>query len=141
MPPLDPLPFRLALPGRETVDLTGVTSIGYKVKGLLHVDGNTITLEWAAVRTTQAVSLLDVVDEVDYSPIASVALRASWIAEARVTGWWWAPRFRLRARQLEALGRIPGAQGDVLTLRLRRRDRRHAQALAAAIASAGGWGR
>lgn len=134
--PIDPLPFRLNLPGRDTVDLTGLTSIGYKVKGLLQVDGDTITMEWAAARTTQAVSLLDVVDDVDYSPIASVALRASWIAQARVTGGWWAPRLRLRARQLDVFRLIPGARGDSLALRIHRRDRTHARAVAAAIASA-----
>ncbi len=133
--PIDPLPFRLKLRGRDVVDFTRMTSVSYRVKGLLHVDGDAITLEWAAIRMTEGITLTGVVDDVDYSPIASVALPASWIAEVRVTGGWWAPSLRLRARQLDAFRRIPGAQGDWLALRIHRRDRKHARTVAAAIAA------
>ena len=137
MPLIDPLPFRLNLPDRDSVNLTGIKSVSYRVKGLLHLDEDSLTLEWAAIRKTEGITLTGVLDEVDYSPIASVVLKASWIAEARVVGGWWVPRLRLRARHLAAFERVPGARGDALELRIHRRDRALAGVVVAAIASGG----
>jgi hypothetical protein len=57
-----PLPFRLKIPGEDTLDWRGVRSISYRLDGLLHVVGDVITFEWAATRHTQRVSLTGVKD-------------------------------------------------------------------------------
>jgi len=133
MPVIDPLPFRLRVPGIDKIDLQGIRSISYRVEGLLHLDGSTVALEWAGTRKTEWVALGRVTDEVDRSPLARVELPASAIAGARVHGGWWAPRLELRARSLAVFDGIPGARPGVLRLRISRRDREHASAMAAAI--------
>ncbi len=130
---IDPLPFRLRVPGIDKIDLQGVRSISYRVEGLLHFDGKTVLLEWAGTRKTEWVALGSVTDETDRSPVASRELPASAIIKARMFGGWWAPRLELRARSLDVLDGIPGARPGVVRLKIRRRDRKHAAAMVAAL--------
>jgi hypothetical protein len=44
-----PLPFRLKIPGEDTLDWRGARSISYRLDGLLHVVGDVITFEWAEI--------------------------------------------------------------------------------------------
>ncbi len=132
----DPLPFRLKVPGRDTLGLTGARSISYRLEGLLHLDGDTITLEWSATRRTQALTLTGVKDEVDQSPVGTADIPVSWISRMRVTGGWWYPRLQLWARRLEAFDGIPTAQGARLALHIDRGNRQLAVAFAAALDAA-----
>ncbi len=134
MPPTDPLAFRLKVPGEDTLDSRGARSISYRLDGLLHLVGDMLTFEWAATRRTQLVSLGGVKDQVDESPIGAVQVPQRWITRAQVRGGWWAPRLQLRARRIDAFDGIPGARPGTLTLRIRRRDRAHANAIARVIA-------
>ena len=129
----DPLPFRLKVPDRDTLGLTGARSISYRLEGLLHLDGDTITLEWSATRRTQALTLTGVKDEVDHSPVGTADIPVSWISRTRVMGGWWYPRLQLWARRLEAFEGIPTVRGARLTLLIDRRDRQLAVAFAAAV--------
>ncbi len=137
MPLDDPLPFRLKVPGEDTLDSRGARSISYRMDGLLHAMGEMLTFEWAATRHTQRVSLAGVKDEVDMSPVGTIEIPWHWIARARVRGGWWAPRLQLWARQIDAFDGVPGARPGTLTLRIHRQDRAHAHAIAEAITSAG----
>lgn len=38
MPQIEPLPFRIRIPGKDVIDLKGVRSVNYRVEGLLHLD-------------------------------------------------------------------------------------------------------
>ncbi len=130
---IDPLPFRLRVPSIDKIDLQGIRSISYRVEGLLHLNGKTVLLEWAGTRKTEWVALGSVTDELDRSPVARLELPVSGIAGVRLLGGWWAPRLELRARSLDVLEGIPSARPGVVRLRIRRRDRKQAKALAAAI--------
>jgi hypothetical protein len=128
----DPLPFRLRVPGIDALDSQGVRSISYRVEGLLHLDGDTISLQWAATRNSQWVTFSGVTDEVDRSPIGRLEVPANAIASVRFRAWW-TPRLELQGRSLEVFEGIPSARLGVLRLKIRRRDREQASAMAAAI--------
>jgi hypothetical protein len=130
---VEPLPFRLRLPGEDSIDAEGARSISYRLEGLLHLEGDAVTLEWTATRRTQLVGFGEVKDEVDESPVGTIEIPVDWLTQVRRRGGWWAPRLQLRARRLHAFEGLPGAQPTLLTLRIRRRDRTHADATAAAI--------
>ena len=130
--PAEPLPFQLPLPGRDTLGLDGARSESYRVHGLLHCDGETLTFEWSTSAHVENVSLLGVDVDDEVSPAELWDVPVAWIAEVRITGGWWAPRLYLRARRIDAFDGIPGAQPGTITLRFRRRDR----AIAAAITQA-----
>ncbi|MDH3290220.1 MAG: hypothetical protein OEO20_01805 [Gemmatimonadota bacterium] len=137
MPLNYPLPFRLKVPGEDTLDMRGARSVSYRLDGLLHVAADLLTFEWAATRRTQRVSLTGVKDEAEDSPIGTLEVPRSSIARAQLRGGWWAPRLQLWAGRIDAFDGIPGARPGMLTLRIHRRDRGHARAMAEAIAQAG----
>jgi len=133
MSPINPLPFRIKVPGHDTIGAEGVVSISIKLEGLLHLNEKELLLEWTATRTVESVSLEGVRDEVDQSPVGSCEIPLSDILEASVRGGWWAPRLELRARSLEAFEDIPTAENGIAKLRIRRSDRQHAKGLCAGI--------
>jgi hypothetical protein len=55
------------------------------------------------------------------------------IAAAWVIGGWWRPQLEIRTRSIEDLEDVPAARGITLRLRIHRRDRRLALAIAAEI--------
>lgn len=130
-----PLPFRLEIPEEDSLDLSGLRSVSYTVDGLLQLGDDTLCFEWVARRHIESVGLTGLKDEVDESPVGRLEVPCRLIAQARLRGWWFAPRLDLYAGQLHAFDRIPGARGSVLTLRLRRQDRALAAAVVRAIES------
>jgi hypothetical protein len=136
MPSIEPLPFRLSIPGKDTIDSQGIRSISYQSEGLLHLIDGTLTLEWAATRSTERVGFTGIRTEVDHSPIGTCDVPVSWIGEARLRLGWRGWRLTLRARRLDAFEGVPGRQPGSLTLRIRRRDRKHAAAFVAEINAA-----
>ena len=79
--------FRLSVPGQDILDFRGARSITYRLEGLLHLVGETITLEWAAMRRTRQFSLTGVKDEVDHSPIGNRG-RSSGLDHSGATARW-----------------------------------------------------
>lgn len=136
MTPIESLPFHLRVPGEDVVDLQGARSVSYRVEGLLHFVGATLTLEWAGTRTTQRASLTRMGTEVEPLPLELLEVPASWLAEVRLRGGWWLPRLELRARRLDAFDALPAARPGVASLRVRRRHLALARAMAAAIEAA-----
>ena len=133
MPQMDPLPFRLRVPGQDVIDFEGAWSISYRGEGLLHLEGGMLTLEWTATRTTERVSVKGIGTDVEHSPIGTLEVPVDWILGVRLRGGWWWPRLELRARRLDAFDDFPGSRPGVITLRVRRRDREQAGALVATI--------
>ena len=136
MSPIEPLPFRIGVAGEDVIDSSGVRSVSYRVEGLLHLVDDTLTFEWTATETTERVSLTGVGTEVDHSPIGRLEVPAGWLAEVRLRRGWWLPRMVFRARRLDAFEDMPGAKPGVLTLKIRRRFRKQAEAFVAAIEQA-----
>ncbi len=133
MPLPEPLPFRIRIPGEDSIDTSGVRSVSYRVEGLLHLTDDTLEFEWTATETTEQVSLTKIGTEVSQSPIGRLELPLDILAEVRLRGGWMLPRLLLRARRLGAFERMPRAKGTTVTLRIRRRFRKQAQEMVAAI--------
>ena len=132
----EPVPFQLPLPGLDTLGLEGARSESRRVHGLLHLDAGTVTFEWRAVLHVELVSLTRVhVDDVA-TRTERVVVPVAAIGAARLTGGWWAPRLVLRARRLDAFDGVPGAGPGTVALRIARRDRALAAAMAGALVAA-----
>jgi hypothetical protein len=132
----EPVPFQLALPGRDTLGFDGARSVSYRVHGLLHLEGDTFTFEWSTARHVEHVSLTRVHVDDHATPPELLDVPVTWIADARVTGGWWAPRLVLRARRLDAFDGVPGAEPGSVALRIARRDRAIAAAMVDALTAA-----
>ena len=133
MPGAEPLPFRLPVPGRDTIDGDGARSVSYRLEGFLHLVGSTLTVEWTGTKSTQQISFRGVKDHVDHLPVEWHEVPVGWITDARLRGGWWRPRLELRAPRLDAFEGIPSARAGSITLRIRRRDRELAGQMAVAI--------
>jgi hypothetical protein len=133
---MNPLPFRIRVPGYDSLDAQGILSISIKLEGLLNLLNDRISLEWAAVRRIESVSLSGVIENVDESPVGRCEISLDLILDARLRGWWWAPILVMRARNLETFTDIPTAKNGVAKLSIRRKDRELARAICAAITDA-----
>ncbi len=129
----EPLPFRLRIRGKDVIDLKGIRSVSYRVDGLLHLVDDALEFEWTATETTERVGFTGIHTGVDSSPIGRLEVPAGWLAEVRLLWGWWRLRLSFRARRLDAFEGMPGAKGGAVTLRIRRRFRKQAQQLIAAI--------
>ena len=133
----EPVPFRLSLAGEDTLDSRGVRSVGFKVEGLLHLEGDSLTLEWAVDRTTERVGLGGVSTDVEKFDYEELTIHLTWLTEVRLTGGFMSPRrLRLRARRLDAFDGVPAAKPGRLALKIRHRDRKIAKAMVIAIEEA-----
>lgn len=131
--PLNPLPFRLSPTGRDTLALEGIESVSYRFDGFLRLADQSVTLEWSGTRTTEQVSLDKIGTDVDEFPLEWLEVPFRRLAAAWVIGGWWWPRLELRARGVEDFDQVPAARGITLRLRIRRRDRGLARAIASEI--------
>lgn len=136
MPGREPLPFRLPVPGRDTIDDEGLQSVSHRVEGFLHLGDGVLTLEWTGTTQRQQVSLTELRDHVDALPVEWADIPLTWLTEVRLRGGRWRPAVELRTRRVDAFEGIPSARPGSLALRIRRRDRALALRLVAAIESA-----
>jgi len=131
--PLNPLPFRLHPTGRDRIGFEGIESVSYRLSGLLRLADQSVILEWTGTRTTEQVSLDKVGTDVDQLPMEWFELPFGRIAGVWVVGGWWRPRLELRAREDSDFTGMPSSRGVTLPLRIHRRDRGLARAIASAI--------
>lgn len=107
----NPLPFKLKIPGEDTIDWRGVRSVSYRLDGLLSLSDDVVTLEWKARRHTEHVGIGGVKDVVDESPIGTMEISRDLIARARVNGWFrprlqmWGPSDRCVRRHPQCAAR------------------------------------
>ncbi len=132
-PDLAALPFRLKRPGWDSMGLGGIESVSHRAEGLLRVTEYGVTLEWAEVQTVQQVSLEHIGTDVTDLPPEWLELPIDRIAGAWVVGGWWSPRLDLRAQAIEDFKGVPAVRGVTISLRIHRRDRPLANAIAQAI--------
>lgn len=130
---LNPLPFRLHPHGSDTIGFEGIESVSYRLDGLLRLADQSVTLEWTGTRTTEQVSLDKIGTDVDKLPLDWFELPFRRIAGAWLIGGWWRPRLELRARGYDDLAGVPSRRGVTLRLRIHRRDRGLARAIASEI--------
>lgn len=115
--------------------LGGIESVSHRADGVLSVTDEGVTLEWAEVQTVEQVSLERVGTDVIALPPEGLELPIERLAGAWLVGGWWSPRLELRAREVEDFEGVPGVRGVTLSLRIHRRDRPLAAAIARAIVS------
>ncbi len=129
------LPFRLKRPGWDSMGLGGIESVSHRADGVLRLTEEGVTLEWAEVQTVEEVSLERVGTDVRALPPEGLDVPIERLAGAWLVGGWWSPRRELRAREGEDFEAVPGVRGVTLSLRIHRRDRPLAAAIARAIVS------
>lgn len=133
MPEIEPLPFRLRVPRKNSWTADGPRKVHYNASGILHLEAGILILEWTISERVQQVGILGARDETrDYASEA-IEFPVGWIAEVELRGGWWLPRLRLRARWLQAFEGVPGASPAAITLWIPYRYRRLAPPMAAAI--------
>jgi hypothetical protein len=126
------LPFRLEA-GDDTQVATWYTrSVSYTLHGILRLDERALVLQWSG--TADVVEVKGTATRVSEEavPVRTLALAIAHVAGATLRGWW-RPRVVLRARTLEALAPVPGAQAGAVTLWIARRDRAVAAELISGI--------
>ncbi|MGE0440359.1 MAG: hypothetical protein AB7L66_03700 [Gemmatimonadales bacterium] len=133
---MQPLPFRLAVPGIDDVEGLGARSVAIKVEGLAHSDGEQLTLEWVETHHIDEVSIQRVRSEVVAQPGLILDVPTDVLASAACLGGWWRPRVEIRARYLSAFANVPGAKPGRLDLLIARRHRRQARELVALVSAA-----
>lgn len=113
--------------------LEGIESISFKSEGLLHLSEAGVTLEWTETRHSESVSISRIGTDVTTFEPEVLDLPFERLAGAWVIGGWWRPRLELRAASLDDLAMVPGARGVTVMLRIHRRDRDVARAVAREI--------
>ncbi|MEE8361342.1 MAG: hypothetical protein V3R71_04260, partial [Gemmatimonadales bacterium] len=114
----DPLPFRLRLAGKDTIDAGGIRTVSYKVQGLLHLEGDTLALEWAVDQSTENVGIGGVSTDVEQFDYEELVVPLTWLTEVRLTRFP-SRRLKLRARRLDAFDGVPAARPGSISLRVR----------------------
>ena len=128
-----PLPFRIKLPGEETVDFTEIRDVARRADGLLHLLDDALLVEWAVTESVDEVGLGNVSSSSETFAAEEAEIPLAWLASADLVGGILRPRLLLRARGLGVFEGIPGAKADRLELGYARGDRFVAVAMAQAI--------
>ncbi len=131
----EPVPFRLRLAGEDTISPLGVRTVSYKVQGLLHLEGDTLALEWAVDQSTENVGIGGISTDVKKFDYEELVVPLTWLTEVRLTRFP-SRRLKLRARRLDAFYGVPTARPGSIALRIRHRDRHLARAMVEAIEEA-----
>lgn len=108
-------------------------SVSWQLTGWLRLGDEGVTLELTGTRTTQQVSLDKIGTDVQEMPLDRFELPFDRIAGAWLIGGWWMPQLELRTRSDDDLKGLPAVRGVTLALRIQRRDRGLAQAIASEI--------
>jgi hypothetical protein len=128
---MDSLPFHLKVPGKDALTATTASSTKFRFHGLLHLQEDTIHLEWTGTARVERVSLLAVNEETLALPDEFLTLPLARIREMELRGGWWRPRLELMGNDLEALRIVPSEDRGRVRLWLARRDRTLASEIAA----------
>ncbi len=131
-----PLPFRIKLPGEDSVFFTEVRDVARRADGLLHLLDDAILLEWAVTESVDEVGIGNVSSTTETFAAEEIEIPLVWLASAELIGGILRPRMLLRARGLGVFADVPGAKADRLELSYARADRFVAVEMAAAIKAA-----
>lgn len=123
---VNPLPFKLGVPGEETINLGGMESTGYQMVGQLHLDNLTLIVEWTGSRTTEKIGFSGISRTEDRLPVEELEIPVGYISGANLIGGWWRPSLELRGMRLDLFDDLPGSKPGSVRLRIKHRDRDHA---------------
>ncbi len=130
------LPFTLPVPGVDTFAGLTISSTSFKFHGLLRFEGSVLQLEWAGTAAVEEVTGMDVDSRTVALPPEALEIDVRELRRVEYRGGWWRPRLELACHDLRALRVVPGEEAGELRLRVARRDRAAAQAMAAALNAA-----
>lgn len=131
-----PLPFRLKLPGEESVAFMEARDVSRCAVGLVHLLDDAILLEWAVTESVDQVGIGTVTSTTETFAAEELEIPFAWLVSADLVGGILRPRLVLRGRGLGVFAEVPGAKADRLMLRYARGDRFVAVEMARAITAA-----
>lgn len=130
---MEPLPFTLPVPGRDTLTLRAIGSTSYRFRGLLHLRPEAVELEWTGIARVDEVGWTGVRSERLALPLESVVLPLAALRTIRLAGGWLRPCLELTGTTLSILRSVPGEEAGRVRLRIARRDRPLARRLLVAL--------
>lgn len=136
MASITPLPFRIRLPGEDSVHFTEVRDVTRRADGMLHLLSDALLLEWAVTESIDEVGLGTVKSATETYATEELEVPLEWLASAELIGGILRPRVLLRGRGLGVFEEVPGSKADRLELHYKRADRLVAVDMATAIATA-----
>jgi hypothetical protein len=141
---MEPLPFALRVPGKDTLTLTLIGTTRFRFRGLLRLVAGALELEWTGTARVDEVGFAGIRAERLALPLESLTLALNELRTITLRGGWLRPHLDIAATTLGALRMVPGEEAGTIRLWIARRDRRLASQLVAevnqqlALAPAGG---
>jgi hypothetical protein len=110
------LPFRLKLAKTDEVQIEGhdVTTRSYRIHGYLHVEGDTLVIEWGGTVRVNEVGATRIRDETERLPDQRLEIPVADLYRAELTGGWFRPRLTVQARRVGALSPVPNERFGVV---------------------------
>lgn len=121
--------FSLKVAGKDEVTVTRVASTGYRFRGFLTLEGDTLVLEWNGTATVDEVGLVGARTLELSLPAESIILPLRELRELRLTGGWLRPAIQLTASALGEIRLVPSEEGGLVRCFIARRDRKEAAQL------------
>lgn len=128
-----PISFTLRVASRDYSTEAFTAWSTDKLHGLLHFDGDTVTIEWTGTASIDEVSGLDVQSRTVAVPPMTLNIPLSSLRTAKLAGGWWRPRVELTGNDVQILSQIPGESGGRVQLWITRRDRSRAATLVGSL--------
>lgn len=116
--------FKLTVPDAEELSMTSM--VEKEVRGLMELTDDGLVLQFQEARTETSLSGLSVTAEA--SDVTELRVALDRLASAHIRGWW-GRTVTLVSNDLTLFAGLPGAPGDRIVLKFRRRDRVAAQDL------------
>ena len=128
------LPFRLRVPGDDSIDASRIRSVKYDVMGRMRLHGSALLLEWSGYKSVDEVEGMSVRSYREPVPLGRVEVPLRRLASATLRAKWWRLRIELETHDLAAFNDMPTARPGMATLWIRWRDRGLAEQLLANVA-------
>lgn len=133
---MEPIPFKLSVPGEDGFNFKAITSRQYKFRGFLRLDRDRLVIEWRGTAHVDIVAWTGIKSEVLPLPTESLTLSVDEIRVVTLGGGWIRPYLELGGYDLDALDIVPGEDQGRVRFLIARIDRRAAARLVEAISRA-----
>jgi hypothetical protein len=130
---MEPLPFALRVPGKDTFTFTLIGSTRFRFRGLLRLVADALELEWTGTARVDEVGFTGIRAERLALPLESLTLPIDELRTIALRGGWLRPHLEIAATRLGALRIVPGEEAGTIRLWIARLDRRLASQLVAAL--------
>jgi hypothetical protein len=125
------VPFTIPTASGDEVTMTAM--VEKHARGLIGLEGDTLVLQFQT--TTKETSFMTMGVKTEASDVVEMKIPLQHIASVSGRGWW-GRSVTIAANDLSVFGHVPGARGDHVTLRFKRRDRAAADDLVTSLSFA-----